>query len=93
MKDTWGETGEVTAKRSLVKLSFLNLKFAKDVIRFVKSLPRTIANNGIIKQLIRASGSAGVKYIEANEAYENLWNHPGEVNYTSSRRRINGIFM
>jgi four helix bundle protein len=44
------------------------LKFAKEVIKFVKSLPRTIANVEIIKQLIRASGSVGANYIEANEA-------------------------
>ena len=44
------------------------LKFAKDVIKFVKSLSRTIANIEIIKQLVRASGSVGANYIEANEA-------------------------
>ena len=44
------------------------LKFAKDVIKFVKNLPRTIANIEIIKQLVRASGSVGANYIEANEA-------------------------
>ncbi len=44
------------------------LKFAKEVIKFVKNLPRTIANIEIIKQLVRASGSVGSNYIEANEA-------------------------
>ena len=44
------------------------LTFAKDVIKFVKSLPRTIANIEIKKQLVRASGSVGANYIEANEA-------------------------
>ncbi len=44
------------------------LTFAKDVIKFVKNLPRTIANIEIIKQLARASGSVGANYIEANEA-------------------------
>ena len=44
------------------------LKFAKEVIKFVKNLPRTIANIEIIKQLVRASGSVGANYIEANEA-------------------------
>lgn len=44
------------------------LKFAKEVIRFVKSIPRTIANIEILKQLVRASGSVGAKYIEANES-------------------------
>ena len=44
------------------------LKFAKKVIRFVKDLPKTIANIEVIKQLVRASGSVGANYIEANEA-------------------------
>lgn len=45
-----------------------SLKFAQEVIRFSKSLPKTIANIEIMKQLIRASGSVGANYIEANEA-------------------------
>ena len=44
------------------------LKFAKEVIKFVKNLPKTIANIEIIKQLVRVSGSVGSNYIEANEA-------------------------
>lgn len=44
------------------------LKFAKEVIAFVKSLPKNIANTEIAKQLIRSSGSIGANYIEANEA-------------------------
>ncbi|MCK4397688.1 MAG: four helix bundle protein [Methanophagales archaeon] len=43
-------------------------KFTKDVIKFVKNLPKDIANIEIIKQLVRASGSVGANYIEANEA-------------------------
>jgi len=35
---------------------------------FVKRLPRTIANVEDAKQFIRASGSIGANYIEANEA-------------------------
>lgn len=44
------------------------LKFASDVRAFVKLLPRTIANVEDTKQLVRASGSVGANYIEANEA-------------------------
>jgi len=44
------------------------LKFAKEVIGFVKRLPRSIANAEIAKQLIRSSGSIGANYIEANES-------------------------
>lgn len=42
--------------------------FAKRVRAFVKSLPRTIANIEDCKQLVKASGSIGANYIEANEA-------------------------
>ena len=44
------------------------LKFAKDVRSFVKKLPKTIGNIEDGKQLIRASGSVGANYIEANES-------------------------
>jgi len=44
------------------------LKFAKSVIKFVKTLPKTIANNEIVKQLVRSAGSIGANYIEANES-------------------------
>ena len=41
--------------------------FAKNVRIFVKKLPRTLADVEDIKQ-VRASGSAGANYIEANES-------------------------
>jgi len=44
------------------------LAFAKDVRAFVKKLPKTIANIEDGKQLVKASGSVGSNYIEANEA-------------------------
>ena len=43
-------------------------QFAKTVRLFVKALPRTLANIEDGKQLIKASGSVGANYIEANEA-------------------------
>ncbi len=43
-------------------------QFAKCVRGFVKLLPRTIGNVEDVKQLVRASGSVGANYIEANEA-------------------------
>jgi four helix bundle protein len=43
-------------------------QFAKKVRLFVKTLPRTIGNIEDVKQLVRASGSVGANYIEANEA-------------------------
>jgi len=44
------------------------LNFAKKVRTLVKKLSKTIANMEDGKQLIKASGSVGANYIEANEA-------------------------
>lgn len=44
------------------------LKFAKEVIAFVKTIPKTTANVEIVKQVIRSSSSVGANYIEANES-------------------------
>ncbi|MCX5810852.1 MAG: four helix bundle protein [Proteobacteria bacterium] len=45
--------------------------FARRVRAFVKKLPRNIIIIEDAKQLIRASGSVGANYIEANEALGN----------------------
>lgn len=45
-----------------------SFKFAKDVRLFVKTLPKSIANFEDQKQLIKASGSGGANYREANES-------------------------
>src|ERR1700757_3662545 len=42
--------------------------FAEQSRAFVKRLPRTVGNLEDGKQFIRASGSIGANYIEANEA-------------------------
>ena len=44
------------------------LEFAKRVRRFVKKLPKTIANLEDIRQLVKSSGSVGANYIEANDS-------------------------
>ena len=44
------------------------LKFARRVRLFVKKLNKTMANIEDGRQLIKASGSVGANYIEANEA-------------------------
>jgi four helix bundle protein len=44
------------------------LAFAKEVRQFVRKLNKDIANFEDGKQLIKASGSVGANYIEANEA-------------------------
>jgi len=43
-------------------------KFAKRAREYVKNLPRSLSNIEDGKQLIKASGSAGANYIEAEEA-------------------------
>ena len=45
--------------------------FAENVRRFVRRLPRTVANIEDVKQLVRASGSVAANCIEANEALGN----------------------
>ena len=44
------------------------LTFAKNVRSFVKKLPKTIGKIEDGKQVIKASGSVGANYIEANES-------------------------
>ena len=44
------------------------LAFAKRVRLFIKNLRRTVSNLEDGKQLVRASGSVGANYIEANES-------------------------
>jgi four helix bundle protein len=42
--------------------------FAKNVRAFAKQIPRTIGNIEDARQVVRASGSVGANYIEANES-------------------------
>ena len=44
------------------------LRFAKRVIAYVNELPKTMSNIEVGKQLIRAAGSVGANYLEAEEA-------------------------
>lgn len=44
------------------------LEFAKAVIRLCKQLPQNAINKELVAQLIRASGSVGANYREANDA-------------------------
>jgi four helix bundle protein len=43
-------------------------QFAKDVRKFVKNLPKSIANTEDGRQVVKSSGSVGANYIEANES-------------------------
>lgn len=43
-------------------------RFAKRAISYVNSLPKTIGNIEVGKQLVKAAGSVGANYREANES-------------------------
>jgi len=49
-------------------LEVRTLEYARRVNKYVKSLPKTIPNVENGRQLVRAGGSIGANYIEANEA-------------------------
>ena len=59
------KTEEKTKQYDLEERTF---EFANNVRAFVKLLPRTVTNEQDIRQLVRASGSVGANYIEANES-------------------------
>lgn len=54
--------------RKTYDLEERTLKFTERVASYVNRLPRTIPNVEIGRQLIRAAGSVGANYVEANEA-------------------------
>jgi len=57
-----------TEKSKQYDLEDRTLVFAKKVRAFMKKLPKTLTNIEDGKQLIKASGSVGANYIEANES-------------------------
>jgi len=59
---------KIQNSKPIYDLEERTFQFAKSVRLFVKTLPRTIANIEDGKQLVKASGSVGANYIEANEA-------------------------
>ena len=67
MQNTKSESGNKfrTKQYDLEGRSFI---FAKDVRAFIKRIPKTLANIEDTKQVVRASGSTGANYIEANES-------------------------
>lgn len=58
-----------TASKHNFDLEERTLEFAKKTVRFCKQLPLNVINREIIAQLIRASGSVGANYREANDAF------------------------
>lgn len=59
---------KIPNSKPLYDLEERTFQFAKAVRLFVKTLPRTLANSEDGKQVIRASGSVGANYREANES-------------------------
>ena len=55
-------------KQNQYDLEERTLKFTQRILKYAKRLPKSITNIEIIKQMIRAGGSVGANYIEANEA-------------------------
>ena len=59
---------EIQNPKPVYDLEERTFQFAKAVRLFVKTLPNTIANLEDGRQVIKASGSVGANYREANEA-------------------------
>ena len=59
---------EIQNKKPIYDLEERTFQFAKEVRLFVKTVPKTIANIEDGKQLVKASGSVGANYREANES-------------------------
>jgi four helix bundle protein len=55
-------------QKPIYDLEERTFQFAKKVRLWVKKIPKTVENIEDIKQLIKASGSVGANYIEANES-------------------------
>ncbi len=58
----------MTNSKPIYDLEERTFQFAKSIRLFVKKLPVSTANIEDVKQVVRASGSVGANYIEANEA-------------------------
>jgi four helix bundle protein len=54
--------------RKTYDLEHRTLQFAKQVIELCRRVPQTTINREVIGQLVRASGSIGANYREANES-------------------------
>ncbi len=59
---------EIPSTKQKFDLEERTLTFAKQVIRLCKTLPRDTISRELVGQLVRASGSVGANYREANEA-------------------------
>lgn len=57
-----------TEEKPAYDLAKRTFEFARDIRTFIKHLRKSISNIEDARQLVRASGSVGANYIEANEA-------------------------
>lgn len=55
-------------KPKIYDLEERTLEFARRVIAFVDLVPKTLQNIELCRQLVKAAGSVGANYIEANES-------------------------
>ncbi|MCX6258883.1 MAG: four helix bundle protein, partial [Bacteroidia bacterium] len=58
----------MTNSKPVYDLEERTFHFAKRVRLYIKKLPNNISNIEDSKQIVRASGSVGANYIEANES-------------------------
>ncbi len=58
----------MTNSKQVYDIEERTFQFAKRVRLYIKKLPNNIANIEDSKQVVRASGSVGANYIEANES-------------------------
>ena len=89
MQNRTPESGNKSRKKEY-DLEDRTFIFAKDVRAFVKKIPKTLANIEDVKQVVRASGSIGANYIEANESLsrERLLNENQDMSEGSQRKPL-----
>jgi len=68
MKQILNTANEVQFQTKQYDLEDRTFDFAKHVRVFSRQIPKTLANIEDAKQVVRASGSVGANYIEANES-------------------------
>lgn len=64
-------------------------QFAQNTRQFVRKIPKTLSNQEDSRQLVRASGSVGANYIEANEALsKNDFKHRIKISRKESKESV-----
>jgi four helix bundle protein len=61
-------TNDQNLKQKSYDLEERTLEFVRGIIRLCKSLPKGTINRELVAQLVRAGGSVGANYREANDA-------------------------